>query len=74
MNDYAARLLVADRQAALMSAAAHNAQVREAVLAARRSQAVDRPLARFSWFTVKRYAAKPVRAVLGGPVLTRASV
>lgn len=71
MNDYVARKLIADRQATIAATMKHNAQVREA-LAARRSRTADRPLARFSWFTVKRYAARPVRATLAGLVLSRA--
>jgi hypothetical protein len=70
MNDYVARQLTADRQATLASAARHNAQVREAVLAAR-SRSADRSLARFSWLTVRRYAAKPVRAAVAGLVLSQ---
>jgi hypothetical protein len=72
MNEYVAHRLIADRQATIASTAMHNAQVREAVLAVRRSRTGERSLARFSWLTVRRYAAAPARVLLAGPVLAPA--
>jgi len=58
MNDYLTRQLTADRQTAMIAAARHRAQVREA-LAARRSQTGDRarPRVRVLRFTVRRTAS-----------------
>lgn len=58
MNDYLTRQLTADRQTAMIAAARHRAQVREA-LAARRSQTGGRarPQGRVLRFPVRRTAS-----------------